>query len=84
MWPARRPGGQGRHYSAGAYYQPPFVNRPHIELLDGDLERGLFVRCLDPAEERGGEPDEQTALKLAIEQFDLRPVDEWRLILRPR
>jgi hypothetical protein len=29
-------------------------------------------------------PDEQTARKLAIEQFDLRPVDEWRLILRPR
>ena len=29
-------------------------------------------------------PDEQTALKLAIEQFDMRPVDEWRLIVRPR
>jgi hypothetical protein len=29
-------------------------------------------------------PDEQTALKLAIERFDLRPVDEWRLILRSR
>jgi 1,2-phenylacetyl-CoA epoxidase PaaB subunit len=29
-------------------------------------------------------PDEQTALKVAIEQFKVRPVDQWRLIVRPR
>lgn len=28
-------------------------------------------------------PDERTALKLAIKQFDVRPIDEWRLIVRP-
>lgn len=28
--------------------------------------------------------DEQTARKLAIQRFDIRPVDEWRLIIRPR
>jgi hypothetical protein len=28
--------------------------------------------------------DEQTALELAIEQFNIRPVDQWRLIVRPR
>jgi hypothetical protein len=29
-------------------------------------------------------PDEQTALKVAIEQFKIRPADEWRLVVRPR
>jgi 1,2-phenylacetyl-CoA epoxidase PaaB subunit len=28
-------------------------------------------------------PDEQTALKLAIEQFKVRPADQRRLIVRP-
>ena len=27
-------------------------------------------------------PDEQTALKVAIEQFKIRPADEWRLLVR--
>ena len=28
-------------------------------------------------------PDKQTALKLAIEQFNIRPADQSRLIVRP-
>jgi hypothetical protein len=28
--------------------------------------------------------DEQTALKVAIEQFKIPPADQWRLIVRPR
>jgi hypothetical protein len=29
-------------------------------------------------------PDELTAVKLAIEQFEINPADQWRLIVRPR
>ena len=28
-------------------------------------------------------PDEQTALKVAIEQFKISPGDQWRLVVRP-
>ena len=28
-------------------------------------------------------PDEQTALKVAIEQFKISPADQWRLVVRP-
>jgi len=27
-------------------------------------------------------PDEQTALKVAIEQFNIPPADQWRLLIR--
>lgn len=33
------------------------MGRTNLELLDGELERGLLVRRLDPAKEGGGEPD---------------------------
>ena len=28
-------------------------------------------------------PDEQTALKVATEQFKISPADQWRLVVRP-
>jgi hypothetical protein len=46
-------------------YQPPFIDRPDLKLLDGELECGLFVRRLVQAEERGL-LDEAGRLKVQI------------------
>jgi len=43
-------------YSLPTDEEAPLIGRRDVELLDGDLEGGLFVRCLDQADECGRQP----------------------------